>query len=233
MKGKLKYYIIVMLLSIFCLSLYAQMKPKETPAIEPRTPTEEQIKTFTKQKDFNYKSQEEVMNTWLDRLLGWIEEKMFDLFSDKPSAALVRYLIIAALAVFIILTLLKVKPQWLFFKNKEKPVAGFEFEEAELLQSNLDELAEKEIKNRNYRAAIRYLFLKLLKQLDEKEIIRLGIQKTNRDYLYEAGNSSCSSDFRKLSIMYEFTWYGKFRIEETLFEKVYKDFKNIFAKLDA
>lgn len=233
MRRKTKYFLAFLLLLSICLSVAAQSKPEDSSGITPRTPTSEQIKSFTKQNDFNYKEEEIVTDSWLDRVIMWIEQKLDDLFSDKPSAIVTRYLIMAGLIIFLVLSLMKVKLHSLFFKNRVKDTAGFEIEELSLLQTDLEELAKKEIQNKNYRAAIRYLFLKLLKQLDEKEIIKLGIHKTNLDYQYELRSSAYKNDFSKLSTVFEFVWYGKFSIEEPIFNNVHEEFKNIYQKLNA
>lgn len=233
MRKIVKYIIVVFLLAGSFYPVHAADTITDHSVVKPRIPSKEQIEHFTKQKAFNYEKEEMITSTWLQRIMNWIDERLNDLFSDKPSAAFVRYIIIALLVITIVFTLMKVKPQSLFFKNKKKKDAAFEIEELSLLQSDLDELARKEILNGNFRAAIRYLFLRLLKNLEEKEMIRLDIYKTNMDYTYELKDSELKKEFSKLSTVYEFVWYGRFTIEKPAFEKVHDDFKNISRKLNA
>lgn len=232
MKRILKYFILIFILAgIHHPVLFADTVTDHS-AVKPRTPSKEQIEYFTKQKDFNYEKEETISTTWLQRFLRWLSEKIDDLFSDKPSAAFVRYIIIAVVVITIVFLLLKIKPQSLFFKNKKKKEAAFEIEELALLQSDLEDMARKEILNGNFRAAIRYLFLKLLKNLDEKELIRLDIYKTNLEYRYELKNQEIRNEFGKLSNVYEHVWYGKFPIEKPAFEKVHDEFKTAYQKIN-
>jgi hypothetical protein len=233
MRSKLKYILALMLILSICFSVAAQQGNEGSSEIKPRTPTQEQIDSYTKQNDFNYKEEEIVADSWLDRVLMWIERKLDELFSNQPSAVITRYLIMGGLIVFLVLSLMKVKLHTLFFKNKAKNTAGFEIEELSLLQTDLEDLANKEIQKKNYPAALRYLFLKLLKQLDEKEIIKLGIHKTNLEYQYEMKSSEYKTDFSKLRTVFEFVWYGKFSIEEPMFSNVHEEFKNVYRKLNA
>lgn len=233
MRNIVKYSLVIFLLTGFFCTVYAADTIVDHSALKTRTPSKEQIEHFTKQKAFNYEKEEMITSTWLQRVMNWIDEKLNDLFSNKPSAAFIRYIIIALLVITIVFTLMKVRPQSLFFKNKKKKDAAFEIEELTLLHSDLDELARKEILNGNFCAAIRYLFLRLLKNLEEKEMIRLDIYKTNLDYKYELKDSELKKEFGKLITVYEFVWYGKFTIEKPAFEKVHDDFKNIYHKLNA
>ncbi|MFH0866890.1 MAG: hypothetical protein V1904_11895 [Bacteroidota bacterium] len=234
---KEKQYIIINLIIAFCiyLNVYAGLNDIRRTAIQPRSPTQEQIKYYTDQKDFDYRHDNEkiIVDSWLEKFFDWIARQLEDLFSNKPSAVVLRYIIIAVMIVTVVLAMLKISPQKLFFKNKAKDAADIDIEELSLLQSNLDDLVRKEILKKNYRKAIRYLFLKLLKQLDEKEIIKLGIHKTNMEYQYEMRDSAYKNDFSKLSTVFEFVWYGKFSIEEPVFNNVHEEFKNVYQKLNA
>ena len=79
----------------------------------------------------------------------------------------------------------------------------------------------------NYRLAIRLMFLRLLKQLAEKEIIQYRAGKTNFDYLQELRASSYYNDFFRLTRNYEYSWYGLFPVTQQAYEQVRRDFESI------
>ncbi len=61
----------------------------------------------------------------------------------------------------------------------------------------------------NYRLAIRYQFLNLLKLASASNIIHYEKEKTNCQYLYEMESAGLAEAFRKVSYYYEFVWYGE------------------------
>jgi hypothetical protein len=117
------------------------------------------------------------------------------------------------------------------FVRKKKPLA--EPEENSLLE--LNELSEydfaiSEAENKNeFNVALRYLFLKTLKNLSDKSDINFAAEKTNSDYLMEMSHHANFEDFKKLTRNYEYVWYGKFFIDKEQYQKLKKDF-NSFNK---
>ncbi len=78
------------------------------------------------------------------------------------------------------------------------------------------------------RLAMRYLFLRMLKKLNEKELIQFAIDKTNSTYASELA-PGLRNDFSSLALYYEYIWYGKFSIENEVFDKIenqYSQFLN-------
>lgn len=80
----------------------------------------------------------------------------------------------------------------------------------------------------NYRLAIRLMFLRLLKQLAERDIIQYKHDRTNFDYLMQLRSTSYYENFFRITRDYEYSWYGKF----PLTEESYTAIRNDFSKLD-
>ena len=117
------------------------------------------------------------------------------------------------------------------FVRKKKPLA--EPEENSLLE--LNELSEydfaiSEAENKNeFNVALRYLFLKTLKNLSDKGDINFAAEKTNSDYLIQMSHHTNFEDFKRLTHNYEYVWYGKFFIDKEQYQELKKDF-NSFNK---
>ena len=90
-----------------------------------------------------------------------------------------------------------------------------------------DQEIEKAERNRNYRAAVRLHFLKTLKNFADSGIISYNEGKTNFDYLVELHPTAYYEKFFRVTRAYEFTWYGKFPLEETAYGQVRQDFDNL------
>ena len=71
--------------------------------------------------------------------------------------------------------------------------------------------------NKNYRLAIRYLFLQTLQKLAVQNIITLHADKTNQFYLQQVYGKPYALDFSVLIQTYEYVWYGAYTIDEDKF----------------
>ena len=76
--------------------------------------------------------------------------------------------------------------------------------------------------------AVRYLFLKTLRLLNERELIKYHIQATNREYVRQLSGSALGDPFRFLTGAYEKVWYGEFSLSEGQFEKLYPYFTDFY-----
>ena len=101
--------------------------------------------------------------------------------------------------------------------------------EAELVPENIfvinyQKEIDKAVRESNFRLAIRLLFLRLLKQLSEKNIIQYQQDKTNLDYLHQLNNSGYYKDFFQATRNYEYSWYGQFPVSEEAYKLIRKEF---------
>jgi hypothetical protein len=78
----------------------------------------------------------------------------------------------------------------------------------------------------NYRLAIRYYYLWLLKSLTNAEIIAYDVEKTNSDYFNEIASKPLKDEFSYTSYLYNYIWYGEFDVNEQQFTKA----KTAFVK---
>lgn len=90
----------------------------------------------------------------------------------------------------------------------------------------------KAVSSGNYRLGVRLMFLQLLKNLSEKNIIEYTQDKTNLDYLLQMHQSSYYKDFFRLTRNYEYAWYGKFDINKEAFSSIKNDFETFNRRLD-
>ena len=84
--------------------------------------------------------------------------------------------------------------------------------------------------DKNYRLAIRYYYMWLLKSLTDRGEIEWDIEKTNGDYYREIKSESLKQDFQFLSYVYEYSWYGEFEISDSDFSKTETAFLKLISK---
>lgn len=99
--------------------------------------------------------------------------------------------------------------------------------EDDLHTASHDSLLAKYIAEKNYRLAVRVLYLQLLKMLNDRSIISYQPQLTNTHYLRQLAATSLYQDFFTVTRHYEYIWYGEFPVSEAMFQKVSSDFAKV------
>lgn len=91
-------------------------------------------------------------------------------------------------------------------------------DEKELQQLNFDKLIEEALSVKNYKLAIRYQYLKTLRFLASKEVIKLKDWKSPYDYEKEL-DMNVVPPYRELTQLFEYVWYGDISVESKDFRE--------------
>lgn len=78
----------------------------------------------------------------------------------------------------------------------------------------------------NFRLAVRYHYLQTLQKLAAKGEIQFAVDKTNYQYVRELIDKPYKNQFARLTLIYEYAWYGGFATDEILFAAIQTNFKN-------
>lgn len=194
----------------------------------------EKISQYKAEKAFDYLEIQEQDNWWT-RLKRWVNTRYQQilewLFGDYEAntilAFLLRvlpYLLIGALVGLIFWLFIRLDPGNTLLNESEKPEVFYNDEEKIVRSQNIPQLIEEAISQGNYRLAIRYYYLQLLKLLNDKEIIKYESQKTNSDYLNEIKKDHFRQPLKNLMRIYDFSWYGGFSISEGNFRSAQQSF---------
>ncbi|MEJ2241931.1 MAG: hypothetical protein P8Y18_07295 [Candidatus Bathyarchaeota archaeon] len=196
-------------------------------------------KIFDKYKNdpsFNYDNAQQEPQDWIGKIRNWINQQLAIIRSSKTYSTILDYFYygLAILAVFLIIRgLIKGDRRGLFFGQKIQSQIKVAESEEDIMQINFDELLSIAIANKDFKLATRYLFLKTLKLLSEKEFIQLKNNKTNHQYLSEIKNDKISEAFSKATSHFEWIWYGDFPVDENVMRKSQDDFNNLFKLIAA
>ncbi len=120
----------------------------------------------------------------------------------------------------------------LFRKKNVATTAGRAGEDEipeDIFAINYQKEIDKAAAQGNYRLGIRLLFLRLLKNLSDKNIIQYKQDRTNLDYLMQLHPTRYYPSFFRLTRHYEYSWYGLFDVPEDAFKTIYSEF-NQFEK---
>lgn len=116
------------------------------------------------------------------------------------------------------------------FRKKERQLsAGEESDISEdIFAINYQKEIDKAAGQGNYRLAIRLMYLRLLKNFSERNIIQYKQDRTNLDYLMQLHPTAYYKDFFRVTRNYEYSWYGQFNVSN----EVYVVIKNEFDVLE-
>ncbi|MFK7834518.1 MAG: DUF4129 domain-containing protein [Winogradskyella sp.] len=205
--------------------------------IEKQDISESDLETYKSDKDFNY---EEVIaeDNFLDKIERWLRNfltKFWESIFGVGTATgllyfiftILPYLLLAILIFLLIRFFLKVNSNNLITKAKKEGSISFTEEEQIIKNEDIPALIKDAIQQKNYRLAIRYYYLLSLKQLTENNSISWQPQKTNEDYIKEIDKEHLRLDFKNITKIYDYVWYGEFSVDAVKFETLRLPFENL------
>lgn len=205
--------------------------------IEKQTISEADLETYKADKDFNYTEVEVEENIfkkayrWAQNALRKFWESIFGVGTATGFLYVVfrilPYLLLAFLVYLLIRFFLKVNSNKLINKAKAQASVAFTEEEQIIKNEDIPTLIQEAIGQNNYRLAIRYYYLWALKHLSENEHIAWQPQKTNEDYILEIGKEQLKSEFKNITRIYDYVWYGEFYIDALKFENLKRPFEHL------
>jgi len=197
----------------------------------------EEIDNLKQDDTLNY-NQEAKEDTWFDAVKKWLSElwhRFWDwLIGDYQATGflasiikLIPYIIIAGILAFVVWLFFRLNPGASFLKSAESPSVFFTEEEEIIKSKDIQKLIKKALDEQNYRLAVRYYYLLILKNLVEKNIIRYEFDKTNTDYIKEIKQEAIHINFKKATLIYDYIWYGNFEVTHIDFKKAQHTFINL------
>jgi hypothetical protein len=141
---------------------------------------------------------------------------------------------IVILAVFIIGLAFYLRGSSVGLFRKKNVKVGNEGEDEiteDIFAINYQKEIDKAGAQGNYRLAIRLMFLRTLRNMSEKNIIRYKQDKTNLDYLLELHSTNYYNNFFRITRNYEYSWYGQFNVSVEAYKTIRSDFDQFDSTL--
>lgn len=134
-----------------------------------------------------------------------------------------------ALVLFIIYKLFLSNA--VFGKRSKKATINLPQDEEDVtLANDYDSLLRRAYHAGDLKLAMRYLFLKTLQKLNDKEMIRYSVDKTNSMYVKEISPAKRNL-FASLALYYEYIWYGNAKIDIETFDAIEVKFNEFLNRL--
>jgi len=233
-----------------CLSVAAFGQQKEAVALATDSTqitvkhfNAEHLNKYKENPDFNYKTVKQSPNlimriyNWLGRLfkkfLSW-------LFGERQAFGIILSLF-KVLPYFILLLTLFILAKFFIKINRDSLTRGSLSKKGQikvlddetiLETEDIDALLQKAIANANFRLAIRFEYLKILKQLTTFNLIDWQVQKTNLDYYNEIKNKELKPFFKESTHLYDCVWYGNFKVDKGHYSALKATLDTFLTKLN-
>ncbi|MEZ4796245.1 MAG: DUF4129 domain-containing protein [Flavobacteriaceae bacterium] len=202
----------------------------------------ENIKEKYNDENFIYERTVENSGWWI-RFKQWLRDFIMDLFNIQ-SAAKASSVITLSIWVggsllfifcvyFIFRAIVNKEGAWVFGKSSDKSIIPVTDIETNIHATDFKQLITEAEENSNYRLAIRYYYLWLLKKLSNAEIIHYDVEKTNNDYRNEIEIPKVKEDFAYTSYLYNYIWYGEFDVNADQFSKAKLAFDKFLNSIKA
>ena len=201
------------------------------------------IKEFSKDDQFDYTEYQEPdtiwtrFKKWVSQLWGKMIKWLFNV-DEIPGFWVILFKTLPYIIVIAVLFLLgwlfmKVNPKEMLFEKQEAPQINLTEDEDIIQNQDIQKLIEQALQNSNYRLAIRYYYLSVLKKLSDTNLIDWESQKTNTDYIKEITDDSIKNQFQNITHLYDFIWYGSFEVNEKSFRNAQQKFKSITNQISS
>jgi len=177
-------------------------------------------------------------DSWWTRVKRWVNTRYQQftdwLFGDYKAYEFVAvflkilpFLILGAFIGLIIWLFIRLIPARSLLEEQEGPQVFLNNEENIVRSENIGKLIEAAINDGDYRLAVRYYYLQLLRQLNQKKLINYEFQKTNSEYLNEIKADRLRAQLKKVMRIYDFIWYGSFSLTEPDFHLAQSNFQDL------
>ena len=190
---------------------------------------QDQIRAYKRSNDFNYVEELPKENWWtkfkrwdydlIDRIIKWI-------FGTAPASGFwatvveaLPYLLVLGLLFLIGWIFSKTDSGRLLFEKTATPQVGLAEDEELIQRDDIQKLIDDALAAGNYRLAVRFYYLLILQKLSGAALIKWQVQKTNHDYIFEIEDQQLRQQFRNITDIYDYIWYGNFEVDATAFAK--------------
>jgi len=106
-----------------------------------------------------------------------------------------------------------------------------EDEHEDIFSLSYTKLIQNAEKEKNYRVAVRLMFLQTLKLLNDTNIIHYQPDYTDLHYLQQLHQTKYYAEFFNIMRSYEYTWFGKFDVSTERYTAIKNDFLKLQHKI--
>ncbi len=206
-----------LLLFGFTLPLMSQVHDLtyDSSKLEVRSFDQSKLESLKNEKAFQYDFNDVAVETWYQRLWRKIIEWLGRISELGLIFQIVLYTVLLFILILLILSLMGVSVTSLFYKKPASFAIPVHENDINIHEVNFDQLIHNAVHNQDFRHAIRYGYLKILKLLHDAHFTCWERNKTNRQYIREIQSDDLKNLFSEICRDYEYAWYGNFNIGQS------------------
>lgn len=103
----------------------------------------------------------------------------------------------------------------------------------DLFTINYKEELKKALSEGNYRLAVRLLYLQLLKEMAQRDVVKYKPELTNAQYVTQLYGTAYYKDFFHITRYFDYSWYGQFPVDEKTYVQIKAEMDNLKNRLPA
>ncbi len=195
--------------------------------ISVRNVHDETLRNLKSDSDLQYKEPPTVAESLWSRFLKIIAQFIRELLEtavDTGWGKILTYTVGLIIVIVLIMMILKVNAFQVFYSGRGAGTMTTNILHENIHEMNFEKLIEEAVAKKDFRKAIRLLFLQALKLLSDKHFIQWDQSKTNHDYIAELKAEDLKKGFHELNFYFEYAWYGNFSVNDEIFAKVRNTF---------
>ncbi len=186
---------------------------------------------------FDYRTNNGEAQNLIGRFLRWLINILGDAVGFNIDPATIKfieyliYVLMAVLAVYLLVKFFVGENLSTLFTRKSTAIVDLNLAEVHIENIDLDQLMKGALAKKDFRLAIRYQYLKMLKSLSQRNMIEWHFEKTNSDYEKELAKTKLRPMFAEVSYLYDYIWYGEQHIDETIYNAAQGKFLALNAQI--
>jgi hypothetical protein len=139
----------------------------------------------------------------------------------------------AAVLLYAIVRIIVTNRLQLFYRPPKRMTTGNAGVEAFTPEDDPEGQLTHLVQTKEYREAVRFLYLKTLRLLNDRGMIRYHPESTNQEYWQQLSATPQGRPFRDLITIYENVWYGEFSMGDALFIRLREYFDDFYKSVQA
>ena len=229
----IRYLLVSFLFFIPVISNAQAVKPKtivkelriDSAKITPSKFDKDSISSYKEQKEFQYDEIGQQQLSWWDKFWMWFWNLIGSLIQGATSNLISRYIFIGlGIALILYIVIKTIGAENIFRKKSKETILPYDVITENIHEIDYEQELQRLVAERKFRLAVRLLYLRALKKLSDAEIINWQPDKTNYNYLMEIDKPELRNDFSRLTLQFDYIWYGDFPIDEVKFEPINQSF---------
>lgn len=215
----------------FCTSF--SVRAQDSSSVNVRQFNAKHIEQYKPQKEFQYEDEPKEHMGIMDIIGYYITQlirKLLGVRGEMTMWRMIFYALMAIALVFIVVNLLGLDIRGVFGREA-KTVVDYNVQEENIREMNLDDLIAEAIAKGEWKLCIRFHYLKALRMLTDRELIRWEQGKTNMDYFYELRGEDLKANFLTVTNAFENAWYGNAEVNRQNYEQSKPGFENFYLKI--